>query len=82
MICDRLPMRSVPQCRSLLKPLVSEEDGSQFEDKQECAGAAAGGGWAEQIWENKFWGRVGLLDLRCSLLVVFEEPGVASQSHV
>ena len=54
MICDRLPMRSVPQCRSLLKPLVSEEDGSQFEDKQECAGAAAGGGWAEQIWENKF----------------------------
>ena len=59
MICDRLPMRSVPQCGSLLKPLVSEEDGSQFEDKQECAGAAAGGGGGRnRFGRTSFRGRL------------------------
>ena len=75
MIYDRLPMSSVPQCASLLNPLVSEEDGSPFEDQEECAVAAAGGG----AWENNFLGKAGLLDLCCALPVVSEEPAVASQ---
>ena len=54
MIYDRLPMSSVPQCASLLNPLVSEEDGSPFEDQEECAVAAAGGGHGRTI----FWGRL------------------------